>query len=72
MWKADQQSWARLHEEAFRTLGGASKYVALDNLEQGVIRPDLYEPQLNPIYDALLPMSVASPIPIAKERWRTR
>lgn len=54
VWKADQQSWARLHEEAFRTLGGVSKYIVLDNLKQGVIRPDLYEPELNPVYSALL------------------
>jgi len=29
-WKADQQSWARLHEEAFRTFGGAVQYVVPD------------------------------------------
>lgn len=54
VWKADQQSWARLHEEAFHALGGVCAYVVLDNLKQGVIRPDLYEPQLNPVYAALL------------------
>ncbi len=54
IWKADQQSWARLHEEAFWALGGSCTYVVLDNLKQGVIRPDLYEPQLNPLYAALL------------------
>lgn len=54
VWKADQHSWARLHEEAFHALGGVCTYVVLDNLKQGVIRPDLYEPQLNPVYAALL------------------
>lgn len=54
VWKADQQSWARLHEEAFRALGGSVAYVVLDNLKQGVIKPDLYEPQLNPVYAAML------------------
>lgn len=54
VWKADQQSWARLHEEAWRAFGGAVSYVVLDNLKQGVIRPDLYEPRLNPLYAALL------------------
>ncbi|MGH9477557.1 MAG: IS21 family transposase, partial [Terriglobales bacterium] len=53
-WKADQESWARLHEEAFRTFGGSVQYVVLDNLKQGVIRPDLYEPQYNPVYTAML------------------
>ena len=54
VWKADQESWARLHEEAFRTFGGAVAYVVLDNLKQGVIRPDLYEPELNAVYAAML------------------
>jgi transposase len=54
VWKADQQTWARLHEEAFRALGGSTSYVVLDNLKQGVIKPDLYEPHLNPVYAAML------------------
>jgi transposase len=54
VWKADQETWARLHEEAFRSFGGAVAYVVLDNLKQGVIRPDLYEPVLNPLYAAVL------------------
>jgi len=54
VWKADQESWARLHEEAFRTFGGSVQYVVLDNLKQGVIRPDLYEPAINPVYAAML------------------
>jgi transposase len=53
-WKADQETWARLHEEAFRTFGGSVQYVVLDNLKQGVIRPDLYEPAINPVYAAML------------------
>ena len=54
VWKADQQTWARLHEEAFRAFGGSVAYVVLDNLKQGVIKPDLYEPELNAVYAALL------------------
>jgi transposase len=54
VWKADQRTWARLHEEAFRSFGGGVEYVVLDNLKQGVIKPDLYEPQLNPVFAALL------------------
>jgi len=63
VWKADQQTWARLHEEAFQVMGGSCLYVVLDNLKQGVIKPDLYEPQLNPVYAALLAHygSVADP-----------
>jgi transposase len=54
VWKCDQQIWSRLHEEAFRALGGCVQYVVLDNLKQGVIKPDLYEPQLNPVFAAML------------------
>lgn len=54
VWKADKESWARLHEEAFRTFGGSVAYVVLDNLKAGVIRPDLYDPEINPLYGAFL------------------
>jgi transposase len=54
VWKADQQSWARLHEEAFWAFCGSVQYVVLDNLKQGVIRPDLYEPAINAVYAAVL------------------
>jgi hypothetical protein len=30
VWKTSQETWARLHEEAFRALGGCPKYVVLD------------------------------------------
>ncbi len=54
VWKTDQETWARLHEEAFRAFGGACEYVVLDNLREGVIKPDLYEPELNTVYAAML------------------
>jgi len=54
VWKSSQETWARLHEEAFRYFGGTVKYVVLDNLKEGVIKPDIYEPELNPIYAAML------------------
>lgn len=54
MWKSDQETWSRAHEEAFRAFGGCPQYVVLDNLKQGVIKPDLYDPQLNPVYAAML------------------
>jgi transposase len=54
VWKTDQVIWAELHEEAWRSVGGSCRYVVLDNLKEGVIAPDLYEPRLNPVYAALL------------------
>ncbi len=53
-WKTSQQIWAQLHEQAWRSFGGTSRYVVLDNLREGVITPDLYEPALNPVYAAML------------------
>lgn len=46
--------WAELHEQAFRRLGGVTRTVVLDNLGQGVLKPDIYDPALNPLYRDLL------------------
>ena len=54
VWKSSQQVWAELHEQAFRHFGGCPQYVVLDNLKEGVLKPDLYEPDLNPVYAATL------------------
>lgn len=54
VWKSGQQVWAELHERAFRHFGGCPQYVVLDNLKEGVAKPDLYEPQLNKVYAATL------------------
>ena len=54
VWKSSQQVWAELHEQAFRHFGGCPQYVVLDNLKEGVIKPDLYEPEINKVYAATL------------------
>ncbi len=54
VWKSSQKVWAELHEQAWRYFGGSCRYVVLDNLKEGVIKPDLYEPELNPVYAAML------------------
>ena len=54
VWKSSQHVWAQLHEQAFRYFGGCPQYVVLDNLKEGVLKPDLYEPELNPVYAAML------------------
>src|SRR5271166_2558569 len=46
--------WAELHEQAFRRLGGATRIVVLDNLREGVLVPDIYDPALNPLYRDVL------------------
>jgi len=54
VWKSSQQVWAELHEQAWRYFGGSCRYVVLDNLKEGVLKPDLYEPELNPVFAATL------------------
>src|SRR3989449_6539022 len=48
------QRWAALHEETFRRLGGTVDVVVLDNLKEGVLTPDIYDPALNPLYHDVL------------------
>jgi transposase len=54
VWKSSSRVWAELHERAFRRLGGASRTVVLDNLKEGVLRADVYDPALNPLYRDVL------------------
>ena len=54
VWKSSKETWCRLHEQAFRYFGGCSQYVTLDNLKEGVIKPDIYDPELNSLYAAVL------------------
>ncbi len=53
-WKSSAQTWAELHEQAFRRLGGSTRLTVLDNLKEGVLTPDIYDPTLNPLYRDVL------------------
>jgi transposase len=69
VFQSSTQTWAQLHEQAFRRLGGSVRVVVLDNLGEGGLKPDIYDPSLNPLYrDVLahygavaLPCRVADP-----------
>ncbi len=52
--RSSSQIWAELHEQAFRRLGGAVRVAVLDNLKEGVLKPDVYDPTLNPVYRDML------------------
>jgi len=52
--RSSARIWAELHERAFRRLGGATGIVVLDNLREGVLVPDVYDPALNPLYRDVL------------------
>ncbi len=54
VFRSSAQTWAELHAQAFRRLGGATRVVVLDNLREGVLLPDLYDPTLNPLYRDVL------------------
>jgi transposase len=54
VWRSSAQTWAQLHEQAFRRLGGTVKVMVLDNLLEGVLAPDIYDPALNPLYRDVL------------------
>jgi transposase/5S rRNA maturation endonuclease (ribonuclease M5) len=54
VWKSSKKTWCQLHEQAFRYFGGCPQYMMLDNLKEGVIKPDIYDPQLNELYAAVL------------------
>lgn len=54
VWKSSSRIWCELHEEGFRYLGGVPKTIRLDNLKEGVLVPDLYDPELNPLYASML------------------
>jgi transposase len=53
-WRSNARVWAELHEQAFRRLGGCPRVVVLDNLKEGVLVPDIYDPTVNPLFREVL------------------
>lgn len=51
---SSSQTWAELHEKAFRRLGGVTKVIVLDNLREGVPAPNIYDTALIPLYRDVL------------------
>ena len=54
VWESSSQIWCELHEEAFAYFDGVCATIRLDNLREGVIDPDVYDPNLNPLYASML------------------
>jgi transposase len=54
VWQSSAQTWAELHERALRRLRGTVRVIVLDNLKEGVLTPDVYDPALNPLYRDVL------------------
>lgn len=51
--RMDQTSWNASHVAAFEFFGGVPARWVCDNLKTGVVRPDLYDPQINLAYGEL-------------------
>src|SRR6478609_6257775 len=63
VFRSSSQIWAELHEKSFRRLGGVTRTIVLDNLREGVLSPDIYDPALNPLYRDVLQHYGAVPLP---------
>jgi transposase len=48
VFRQDTETFVRALENAFRSFGGVTATVVIDNLKAGVIRADQYDPDLNP------------------------
>ncbi len=53
-WRSSAKTWCELHEKSFRRLGGVVRVVVLDNLKEGVLTPDVYDPSVNPLFRDVL------------------
>jgi len=54
VFRSSSQVWAELHEKAFHRLGASPRVVVLDNLREGVLAADIYDPTINPLYRDVL------------------
>ena len=54
VFRSSTRTWAELHETAVRRLGGSCRVLVLDNLKEGVLTPDIYDPTLNPLFKDVL------------------
>lgn len=53
VFRQDSRTWIDCHLRAFDFFAGCPKTILLDNLKSGVLKPDLYDPTLNPAYSDL-------------------
>ncbi len=50
--RQDIETFIRCHENAFKSFNGVPETIKLDNLKSGVIQACLYDPLINPVYQA--------------------
>jgi transposase len=68
VWGQDVETFIRCHERAFEALGGVPRIVLIDNLKSGVLKANLYEPELNPAYAAFAQHAGFVPLPCLPAR----
>jgi transposase len=68
VWTQDVLSFIRCHEHAFASFGGVAKVVRLDNLKAGVARACLYDPDIQPVYEAFSSHEGFVPLPCRPSR----
>jgi transposase len=52
VWDQKVATFLRLHESAFKDLGGVVRVIRHDNLKAAVVRACFYDPDINPVYEA--------------------
>jgi transposase len=62
-WDQQLETFLRLHEHAFRALGGVVQVVRHDNLKAAVVRACLFDPTVHPIYAAFAAHWGFTPLP---------
>lgn len=63
VWDQKVETFLRLHERAFRALGGVPKIVRHDNLKAAVVRACLYDPDVNVVYASFAQHWGFTPLP---------
>jgi len=63
VWRQDVETFIRCHENAFRFFGGVVRVVRLDNLKAGVLKANLFDPELNRIYESYAHHAGFIPVP---------
>jgi transposase len=71
-WTQSLPDWIGSHIRAFEFLGGVTEILVPDNLKSGVLRPDLYEPDLNATYADLAAHYGTAVIPARVRRARDK
>jgi transposase len=68
VWDQRLETFLRLHEHAFRDLGGVPRVVRLDNLKAGVSRACFFDPDIQRVYEAFSQHWGFTPLPIQPRR----